>query len=135
MLRLLLDLTPPPISRGLSRSAAKSAFQISCFNPGNGEPNVKSIFVGNLGFDATEGAIRELFEAHGTVGRINLVRDRDTGTPRGFAFVEMANNAEADRAIAELNGVNLGGKALNVNEARPKTEHSSGERGFGGKRW
>jgi len=96
---------------------------------------VKNIFVGNLSFGATEEAVRAAFEAYGTVDRVNLVTDRDTGQARGFAFVEMANNAEADRAIAELNGTEMNGRALNVNEARPKTERGSGgfrPRGHGG---
>jgi len=88
---------------------------------------MKNIFVGNLNFGATEGAVRSLFEAYGTVERVNIVTDRDTGQARGFGFVEMSVNAEADRAIAELNGKELDGRALNVNEARPKPE-----RGFGG---
>ena len=88
---------------------------------------MKNIFVGNLNFGATEAAVRSLFEAYGTVERVNIITDRDTGQPRGFGFVEMSANAEADRAIAELNGRELDGRALNVNEARPKTE-----RGFGG---
>jgi cold-inducible RNA-binding protein len=67
-----------------------------------------------------------MFEAYGTVDRVNLITDRDTGQARGFGFVEMSNNAEADRAITELNGRDLDGRALNVNEARPKTEGSSG---------
>lgn len=86
---------------------------------------MKNIFVGNLNFAATEGAVRSLFEAYGTVERVNLITDRDTGQARGFGFVEMSVNAEADRAIAELNGRELDGRALNVNEARPKTERSS----------
>ena len=88
---------------------------------------MKNIFVGNLNFGATEGAVRSLFETYGTVERVNIVTDRDTGQARGFAFVEMSVAAEADRAIAELNGKDLDGRALNVNEARPKPE-----RGFGG---
>src|SRR5437868_1403380 len=88
---------------------------------------MKNIFVGNLNFGATEDAVRSLFEAYGTVERVNLITDRDTGQARGFGFVEMSVNAEADRAIAELNGKELGGRALNVNEARPKED-----RGFGG---
>ena len=88
---------------------------------------MKNIFVGNLNFGATEGAVRSLFEAYGTVERVNIVTDRDTGQARGFAFVEMSVAAEADRAIAELNGKELDGRTLNVNEARPKPE-----RGFGG---
>jgi cold-inducible RNA-binding protein len=101
---------------------------------------MKNIFVGNLNFGATEAAVRSLFEAYGTVERVNIITDRDTGQPRGFGFVEMSANAEADRAIAELNGRELDGRALNVNEARPKTERSfggggGGGRGRGEKRW
>lgn len=81
---------------------------------------MKSIFVGNLDFGATESAIRSLFEPYGTVDRVNLVTDRDTGRSRGFAFVEMSDSAQADRAITALNGAQLDGRALNVNEARPK---------------
>jgi cold-inducible RNA-binding protein len=92
---------------------------------------MKNIFVGNLSFGATEGAVRSLFEAYGTVDRVNLITDRDTGQARGFGFVEMSNNAEAGRAITELNGRDLDGRAMNVNEARPKTERSFGG---GGKR-
>jgi cold-inducible RNA-binding protein len=93
---------------------------------------MKNIFVGNLTFGATEGQVRSLFEAYGTVDRVNLVTDRDTGQARGFGFVEMSVNAEADRAIAELNGKELDGRALNVNEARPKTERGFGGGGGGG---
>ncbi|HEY6341788.1 MAG TPA: RNA-binding protein [Bryobacteraceae bacterium] len=88
---------------------------------------MKNIFVGNLSFGAAEDTIRSMFEQYGAVERVSLVTDRDTGQPRGFGFVEMTNNAEADRAIAELNGRELDGRSLNVNEARPK-----GERSFGG---
>ena len=95
---------------------------------------MKNIFVGNLNFGATEAAVRSLFEAYGTVERVNIITDRDTGQPRGFGFVEMSANADADRAIAELNGRELDGRALNVNEARPKTERSFGGGGGGGKR-
>src|SRR5271170_2911002 len=93
---------------------------------------MKNIFVGNLSFGATEDAVRSMFEAYGTVERVNLMTDRDTGQARGFGFVEMSNTAEADRAIAELNGRELEGRALNVNEARPKPERGSG--GGGGYR-
>lgn len=93
---------------------------------------MKNIFVGNLSFGATEGAVRSMFEAYGTIERVSLVTDRETGQARGFGFVEMSNNAEADRAIAELNGRELDGRALNVNEARPKTEGGGGGRGKGG---
>lgn len=87
---------------------------------------MKNIFVGNLSFGATEESVRSAFEAYGTVDRVNMITDRDTGQARGFAFVEMSNSAEADRAIAELNGRELDGRALNVNEARPKAERGSG---------
>jgi RNA recognition motif-containing protein len=87
---------------------------------------MKNIFVGNLSFGATEASVRPLFEAYGAVERVSIVTDRDTGQARGFGFVEMSVDAEADRAIAALNGRDLDGRALNVNEARPKTERSSG---------
>ena len=82
---------------------------------------MKNIFVGNLDFVASEQSVRTLFEVHGTVQRVNVVTDRDTGRSRGFAFVEMTDSSEGDRAIAALNGTNSGGRALNVSEARPKT--------------
>ena len=81
---------------------------------------MKNIFVGNLDFGATEESIRSLFQPYGAIERVNLVTDRDTGRSRGFAFVEMTDSTEADRAIEALNGTDLGGRALNVNEARPK---------------
>ena len=87
---------------------------------------MKKIFVGNLSFGATEDAVRSMFEAYGTVESVNLITDRDTGQARGFGFVEMSVNAEADRAIAELNGRELDGRALNVNEARPKEDRGGG---------
>jgi RNA recognition motif-containing protein len=87
---------------------------------------MKSIFIGNLSYGATEDSIRSLFEAYGAVERVNLVTDRDTGQARGFGFVEMSVGSEADRAIAELNGRELDGRALNVNEARPKENRGSG---------
>ena len=91
---------------------------------------MKNIFVGNLDFGATEASIRSLFEPYGSVERVNLITDRDTGRSRGFAFVEMTDSAEADRAIAGLNGMNVDGRTLNINEARPKSD--GGGRGFGG---
>jgi cold-inducible RNA-binding protein len=95
---------------------------------------MKNIFVGNLNFGATEAAVRSLFETYGPVERVNLVTDRDTGQPRGFGFIEMSVNEDADRAIAELNGRELDGRALNVNEARPKPERSFGGGGGGNRR-
>jgi RNA recognition motif-containing protein len=103
---------------------------------------LKNIFVGNLSFGATEDAVRSMFEEFGTVDRVNVVTDRDTGRARGFGFVEMSVAAEADAAIAALNGRELDGRALNVNEARPKEDRGGGGgyRGGGGggrqnKRW
>jgi RNA recognition motif-containing protein len=93
---------------------------------------LKSIFVGNLDFGTTEDSIRNLFEKHGAVDRVNVIRDRDTGQPRGFAFVEMADSSEADRAITALNGASLDGRAINVNEARPRAERAGHGGGGGG---
>ena|SRR5437773_3522035 len=91
---------------------------------------MKNIFVGNLSFQTTEQDIRSLFEAHGSVDRVSIVTDRDSGQPRGFGFVEMTNDAEGERAISAINGQEVGGRALNVNEAKPKS--AGGSRGFGG---
>ena len=87
---------------------------------------MKNIFVGNLDFAATDSSVRAMFERYGTVDRVNLVTDRDTGRSRGFAFVEMSNTQDADRAIAGLNGADFEGRALNVNEARPKSQGGGG---------
>lgn len=93
---------------------------------------MKNIFVGNLSFGSTENEIRGLFEAYGAVDRVSIITDRDTGRSRGFAFVEMSNDEEADRAINSLNGMQVGGRALNVNEARPKGEGGGGGGGSRG---
>ncbi len=96
---------------------------------------MKNIFVGNLSFGTTEDTIRSMFQMYGNVERVNLVTDRDTGQARGFGFVEMTNAAEADRAISELNGREVDGRALNINEARPKPDRAgSGGGGFGARR-
>ncbi|MGO9094121.1 MAG: RNA recognition motif domain-containing protein [Bryobacteraceae bacterium] len=92
---------------------------------------MKNIFVGNLDFSATEESIRALFEQHGTVDKVDVITDRDTGRSRGFAFVEMPDTDAAERAIAALNGTNFGGRTLNVNEARPKADRGGGG-GHGG---
>ncbi|MDR3700242.1 MAG: RNA-binding protein [Candidatus Sulfopaludibacter sp.] len=92
---------------------------------------MKNIFVGNLSFDATESAVRSMFEQYGTVDRVNIVTDRDTGRARGFGFVEMGNDSEGLNAIAGLNGRDMDGRALNVNEARPKENRSGGGGGGG----
>jgi RNA recognition motif-containing protein len=93
---------------------------------------MKNIYVGNLDFRTSEEELRALFEGYGAVERVNMIRDRDTGQPRGFAFVEMTNDAEADKAVAGINGTNVGGRNLNVSEARPKPERGAGGGGGGG---
>ena len=95
---------------------------------------MKNIYVGNLSFGATEDAVRSLFESYGSVDRVNICTDRDSGQPRGFGFVEMANDNEGDKAIAALNGKELDGRMLNVNEARAKNDRprSSSSSGGGG---
>ena len=93
---------------------------------------MKNIYVGNLSFGSTEQTVRSMFEAHGTVDRVNIVTDRDTGQARGFGFVEMSDNAEGERAIAALNGADLDGRALNVNEARPKADRGASGAGYRG---
>ena len=92
---------------------------------------MKNLFVGNLSFQTTEDELRSIFEPYGEITRLQVMTDRDTGRSRGFAFVELSDEDEAAKAITELNGKELDGRALNVNEARPKPERS-GPRGGGG---
>jgi RNA recognition motif-containing protein len=87
---------------------------------------VTNIFVGNLNFQTTQEDLREAFTPYGTVEAVNIITDRDTGQARGFAFVEMSNRSEAENAIAALNGADLNGRAMNVNEARPKPQGGGG---------
>ena len=94
----------------------------------------RKLYVGNLPYQTGEAELTELFSRAGTVESARIMRDMATGRARGFGFVEMTANAEADRAIAELNGRDLDGRALNVNEARPKTDRPSGGGGGGGRR-
>ena len=95
---------------------------------------MKNIFVGNLDFGATESVVRSWFEPYGTVDRVQVVTDRETGRSRGFAFVEMSDSAQADQAINALNGAEMDGRALNVNEARPKPQGGGGRSGGGFRR-
>ncbi len=88
-----------------------------------------NIYIGNLSFDTTEEDLRQAFEAHGEVSKVNIIMDRDTGKPRGFGFVEMPSKGEAQAAITGLSGQELDGQTLNVSEARPRTERSGGDRG------
>lgn len=92
---------------------------------------MKNLFVGNLNFQTTEADLRALFEQFGEISRIQVMTDRETGRSRGFGFVEMADDDAAAQAIAALNGKEVDGRALNVNEARPKPERSSGGGGGG----
>ncbi|HEY1758256.1 MAG TPA: RNA-binding protein [Bryobacteraceae bacterium] len=92
-----------------------------------------NIFVGNLNFQTTQDDLYAAFAQYGAVERVNIVTDRDTGQPRGFAFVEMTDRREAETAIQQLNGAELNGRAMNVNEARPKPA-GGGRGGFGGGR-
>ncbi len=90
-----------------------------------------NIFVGNLNFQTTQEDLRSVFEQYGAVENVNIITDRETGQARGFAFVEMTNKNEAETAISVLNGTELNGRAMNVNEARPKTQGGGG--GGGGR--
>ena len=85
-----------------------------------------NIYVGNLSFDATEEDVRSAFEAFGKVDVVNIIKDRDSGRPKGFGFVEMPSGEEARKAIEAMNGKELKGRAMNVNEARPKPEGGRG---------
>src|SRR5262249_15984423 len=119
----------------------KVSFCDCCFYPGQfhstpaswrlyspKKDRMKNIYVGNLDFNITEDELRQAFAAYGQVDNVTILKDRDTGQPRGFGFVEMANDEEAEKAINGINGTQLGSRTLNVNEARPKVSKG----GFGG---
>ena len=90
------------------------------------------IYVGNLAYETSENELRVAFEAHGDVQEVTVVRDRETGRSRGFGFVEMPQSAEAEAAISDLNGKDIGGRRLTVNEARARQQRGSGGGGGGG---
>ena len=92
----------------------------------------KKLYVGNLSYDVDSSALGEMFTAHGTVESSQIITDRDTGRSKGFGFVEMGSDKEAQAAIAALNGQDHGGRALTVNEAKPKENRSGGGGGYGG---
>jgi len=98
----------------------------------------KKLYVGNLGYGVTDSDLSKMFEAHGTVESAQVIMDRDTGRSKGFGFVEMKTEQEAQAAIAALNGQDAGGRSLTVNEAKPRTEGgrggSGGRGGYGGGR-
>jgi len=93
-----------------------------------------NIYVGNLSNQTTEDDLRQAFEAFGQVESVNIIKDRFSGESRGFGFVEIPSKQEAQKAIEEMNGKDLGGRAVNVNEARPKTDRGGGRGGGGGGR-
>ena len=90
---------------------------------------MKNLYVGNLPHSTTDTELRNLFAAHGAVENVSIITDRETGRARGFAFVEMTDAGEAEKAIAALNGSELGGRVLKINEAKPKTDRPRGEGG------
>ena len=92
---------------------------------------MKKLFVGNLSFNTTEDALRDVFSQHGEVRSVAIITDRLTGRSRGFGFIEMDDDAAADAAVEALNGQDCDGRALTVNEARPRTDRGGG----GGRRW
>ena len=92
-----------------------------------------NIYVGNLSYDATEDDLRQAFSAHGEVTSVSVITDRETGRPRGFAFVEMSNNEEAEKAIQSINDTEIAGRAVRVNVARPKEDRPRGGGGGGGR--
>jgi RNA recognition motif-containing protein len=92
----------------------------------------KKLYVGNLPYGVTDSDLQQMFEPHGTVESAQVIMDRDTGRSKGFGFVEMGSDQEAQAAIAALNGKEVDGRALTVNEARPKTEGGGKRGGFGG---
>src|SRR5438128_5541086 len=92
----------------------------------------KKLYVGNLTYGVTDSTLEQMFAAHGTVESAQVIMDRDTGRSKGFGFVEMKSDQEAQAAIAAMNGKESGGRALVVNEARPKTEGGGGRGGHGG---
>src|SRR5437867_5794069 len=94
----------------------------------------KKLYVGNLSYDVTDADLDKMFAAHGTVESAQVIMDRDTGRSKGFGFVEMKSDQEAQAAIAALNGQDAGGRTLTVNEARPKSEGGGGRGGSGGGR-
>ena len=117
----------PSVPRGRQSTPANQAIQYI------GDEKELRIYVGNFGFETSEQEIREAFEAYGQVQEVSLIQDRDTGRPKGFGFVEMPTNTEAQAAIEALNGKEFTGRAITVNEARPRQDRSFGGGGGGGR--
>ena len=118
-------------SDGPSRISANVAFHAS-IETRRGNELSKKLYVGNLPFSATEADLRELFEAHGSIESINVITDRETGRPRGFAFVEMEDTESASKAMQALDGRDMGGRNLKVNEANERPPRGGGGGGGGG---
>jgi RNA recognition motif-containing protein len=94
-----------------------------------------NIYVGNLPYNVTEGDLRETFSQYGSVDTVNIITDKFSGDSKGFGFVEMGNNSEADAAIKALNGTDYKGRNITVNQARPKSDRPRSGGGGGGRRW
>ena len=118
------------------RSADSRLLSSRSSNGNTGKEENLRIYIGNFGFDTSEQEVRQAFEAHGQVQEVSMMKDRDTGRSKGFAFVEMPTQTEALAAINTLNGQDFGGRPATVNEARPRPERSAGGAGggFGGNR-
>jgi RNA recognition motif-containing protein len=95
----------------------------------------KKLYIGNLSYETTNSDLQTLFQPHGTVQSAQVIMDRETGRSKGFGFVEMESSEHAQAAISALNGQEVNGRTLTVNEARPREERSGANRGYGGKRW
>jgi RNA recognition motif-containing protein len=135
--RLLERVRRPGTAQSIFLSLHESSFGfwfalVACRSDGCGllrRINMKNLFVGNMSFQTTADDLRALFEPFGQLARVHVATDRETGRARGFGFVEMPNDAEAAKAIAALDGKDVGGRNLKVNEARPKSESGGGPRG------
>src|SRR5512143_1762176 len=124
-------------STGFSDSLSRSAEAWFCVRPlgGGVRRNMESkLYVGNLPYSATEDELRNLFSQAGTVTSVAVIKDRDTGQSKGFAFVEMQNQVEAEKAISMFNGHSMGQRELKVSMARPREERGGGGYGGGGRR-
>ena len=95
----------------------------------------RKLYVGNLGYDVNDDQLSQLFSAHGTVDSASVIMDRSTGRSKGFAFVEMSTNEEAQAAMSALDGQDVGGRSIKVNEAKPRTDSGGGGGGGGRGRW
>jgi cold-inducible RNA-binding protein len=121
-----IDCLPAPLAIFRNSVPACQRKVSSHFDSSMQRQGVKNIFVGNLSFNTSEDELRQLFEPYGQVDRVSILTDRETGRSRGFGFVEMSSDEEGEKAIASLNGSQVGGRTLNINEARPKSDRGGG---------